>query len=195
MESQSRLALADRLINRAQNLEDASRVRLIQSVLTNFCGLTDDQLSAFVLSSDQLGTAHMEDVMRYATAEASIALSFNGGSKVGVFAEDPEVAKRSVSAMKEAIKAEVLYPADSQDMGMFIDSLTPMDVPFLISEIVGTTHPLWRRIRNAYIPGMVDVVTVQYDDVGNLVSAENKTGELFDGNDDAVDVVEKLMGN
>lgn len=195
METDKRLALADQLIRGTRDLTEEKKVNLIKSVLSNYCGLTDEEVLSFTLPSDQLTPSHVEDVMRYASAEAKVERSFNGAAKHGVFSEDPEVVEKSSNTMKETIKAETQHTHNSPDISMFIDSLTPMDGPFLISEIVGSKHPLWRRIRNAYIPGMVGLVTLHQDRRGNVVSAEDKSGELFDGNDDAVSVLENLIGD
>jgi hypothetical protein len=69
------------------------------------------------------------------------------------------------------------------------------DDHLIMRKLAGRDYPLIRRIRNAYLPGMTDLITLQLDaETGEVVGAEDNTYQLFDGPGDAVSQIEKILG-
>ena len=64
--------------------------------------------------------------------------------------------------------------------------IAPGEESLIVQHLVGGTHHAFRRIRNAYLPMIMDCIQITSNGAQEIV--------LFDGKDDAVSQLEKIMG-
>lgn len=193
MEKGDRYQISENLVADYSKLPDDRKTILLEQLIVNHYGLTETEFTALRLPYDQLTSSHPDNILHYSRAEGKIENSRNGISTDGVNSEDPEEAEARFNAVKSALKSGAMEATDSSRYDDYIDSLVPMDGSYFIYKI-GRSHPLWRRVRNAYLPGMTSLITIHQDDQGNFLKATDETSSLFNGPDDAVSQIEKLLG-
>lgn len=183
----------DRFQADSTRLTEVQRIGLINATLTNICGLEPQELVAFTLPQDELAASGLDGMLRYASAERKIDLYFNGGSKVGIHSEDLAESRQRSDTFRQAFKEELEGIYALKDLDEVISVMGPGDEAYVVQLLVGHSHPLWRKIRNAYIPGMTSLINRNYNEDGNFVRGEDVSHTLFDGQKDAVDEIENLI--
>lgn len=160
-------------------LTETQRIQLTRAVLEHLVGIPQNELEAF-LDPDVQDNPDPEKLLLYSLAEQKIANFYNGPLE-----DNPEDfaqrMRRFLPVFRENLKG--LY--SDEEMDKFISYMKSRSDASLVSRIlVGHRHWIIRRVRNAYLPGMTNLI----------VGGKDITHTLFDGPDDAVSQIEKLLG-
>lgn len=147
---------------------------------------TDEDALLYFDSEFQPNTNEIEKSLRYANIENELRMMFDGELKQDEW-------KKRARAHHEGL-VPILLANFNQDeitdflMGMQVDDMI-LDTSAALWLVVGES--LWgRRIRNAYLPSIISLLSVD-PETGKF---EDISHNLFDGSNDAVDTVNKLLG-
>jgi len=148
---------------------------------------TDEDATLYFDPEFQPNARELDKSIRYGQIENELRMLFDGTIK-------QEEWEKRAQKHHEGIIPILLQNFTSAEitdflMGMQVEDLV-LDMSAAIWIVGGES--LWgRRIRNAYIPSIVSLLSVD-PDTGNY---EDISHNLFDNNLDAVDALKKLLGN
>jgi len=174
---------AARLKQDGERLDEDRKIAITNNFLTIHVGLAPEKTAIFLDSINELHPDDPEHAFRYATIEAKIADYFNS-PKLGEDSQERQKHEVFMQSLREGLGG--FYSED--EFRSLAQVAMPGDDHLLLSWLVGSNHPLMRRIRNAYIPGMVDVLE------GDMVDGiQDVSYKYFDGEREPVDELEDLI--
>lgn len=175
----------DRFTVDSQRLSEEQQVELHRAFLRIFCELTEDELAVFTDPNSSFGTKDLDNGMIFLAAERRVSDYFLG-EYPDRESEEYDSMQRSAEAYQYAFGEILTGIYTPEEIGeIILHIVDPWDWGTLRVLIAGVENWLGRRIRNAYLPSITDLVA-DGQDVGD---------EFFDGPDDAVAQIDRLMGN
>lgn len=196
MEKESRISYwLNRLQADSQRLDDQHRLSLVKAILVNHCQLTPEELSVFLNPEFTPTAEKLDETFIYANAERKIANHYNSSfPQEGT--QDYEEWKQRHDAFKNDFKQALtigFYEKDEIDEILSYMPTSEGDA-LTVALLVGRNFYAMRRIRNAYIPGMMTSELWDVDEKGRVLETKDVTYTLFDNGEDAVSQLERSLG-
>ncbi len=173
---------AKRFREDCSKLEDNKKISLVKSFLQYSIPLQKDEADFFM--DENPDSKDMDKLVRYSGIEAKIETAFNStfNSSSGLF-NNPGAIENFWDDFRKILTGfytkeeldEIASFAYNDDVGLIVMDLAGPDDYF-------------RKIRNAYLPGMTDFIGIDLSGGGSV----NYT--LFDGKEDAVSQIERILG-
>jgi hypothetical protein len=169
-----------RLREDAKRIDESTKKRLLKSFLVHTTVLKPREVDLFLAPKEELSSS--EAIMAYAIVERKIAEEFGGESP-----EDFTKRDRYLEELKSHL-SKFYTPPELDEIIPLI--LSVRDASTLTTWLAGD-HYGFRRIRNAYLPEITDLVEINPETGKGRIT----TNDLFvEGPTDAVAQIEKLLG-
>jgi len=168
----------ERLCSDRNSLDPERKRLLIEAFLEERIGLSKEETETFMGEIP----SNLQKFPEFIAVERKVGDFFNTGFS-GREEEKPRIQK-----FLERYKSILEGFYTKKELEEMIGYLGLDEEILLVRWLVGKDHYLMRRIRNAYLPGMLDVIIID----------PTKGGQeqiLFDGDKDPVDQFEELMGD
>lgn len=200
MEKDSRISFWwERFAIDSQKLTYQHRLSLVKTILINHCRLTPEELSVFLNPEFTPTAEKLDETFRYTNAERKIANYYNSS-----FPQEGTQAYKEWKQRHDDFKNDFKQQAltigfyEKDEIDEILSYTTVTDDFLIVIRLVGNDFYAMRRIRNAYIPGMVTAVSVVAEVVDDkharIIQAEDITHTLFDREEDAVTQLERSLG-
>lgn len=166
-------------------LSEDKKYRVIKSLLMHEVPLSSDDADFFISANpkpDDFG-----GTVRFSGIERKVALSYSSSQRT--INEQPR-RNKFFEEFKDALKGFYKEEELEELATYMVDGGEGLAVKWL----VGLNHPAVRRIRNAYLPEITSLVRIDIDNQGNVIAVEDETPKLFNGREDAVAQIEKILG-
>lgn len=166
-----------RLDEDSVKLDGDRKIRLVEAELRHVVPLTREEIGIFLNANPRDKDRLVEfSVIEQKVAEAYGSSDYNNYKKRR---------KKFLGEYREIMRG--FYTDDQlDDLFLQLDDEGRSD-SLIVHKIVGRNHPAIRRIRNAYLPGIVDLIVV--DENGG----RDMTHTLFDGEREACDQIEDIV--
>ncbi len=140
-------------------LTEDQRLRLTQTWLETFIGITGNELAVFTDLSREPGPNDMDATFQFIKAERRIADYMNSPEiEEGTPEHDDYIPKRdSFQVAFRDVMKDFYSPTDFERLFSY---MIAGDEKFLVGRLVGYDHPLMRRIRTTYVGDMSDFFTI-----------------------------------
>jgi hypothetical protein len=172
----------DRFKEDEKRLEEDKKISLLKCLLVDTIPLSGEEADFFIKESPKTGD--MEKLRRYSNIESKVGRAYSSG-----FLEDPELKERFRDNFRKILTG--FYTKEELEE---IISYMDYGEHLAVGKLVGFEHPIIRKIRNAYLPLITDLVEVSVNKNGKIVGGRDLTPLLFDGEGDAVDQIERILG-
>lgn len=183
------LKWGDRIIKDSERCPPEMKLRIGRAFLEHACGLNPEEAGLFLDESFIPTPQDPDRTLIYAGAEQKIhyyytieGVGVKPGSEEDMLTR--EKSKRFRQGFREAAQG---FYTDEEFDSLFAYA-TLQDDPIMFQRMIGRTHFIVRRIRNAYLTGMTDVIRV------TSKGAEDISGTLFDGPRDPVSEMNRILG-
>lgn len=163
----------------SRKLSDDKKYQLTKSLLIYTVPLKPDEADIFLSTTPS--ARELDDAIRYSGIEKKIADAYSRSGE--------NYPKRRESFLRDFRSVlDGFYTQEELDeiMSYMVDERND---GFVVVQLVGANHPTFRKIRNAYLPAITDLIEI------DIVSGRGRdvTRTLFDGKEDAVSQIEKLV--
>ncbi len=169
-----------RLREDKEKLDDKSKLNIIIALLNHTTLLEPQEVDIFLASKERL--SNLEDITQYAIVEGKIAEVYSA-------AHPENWAGRT--AYLESIRNSLdgfYTPSELNEIQTHI--LSTRDADALTTWLAGD-HYGFRRIRNAYLPEITDLISIDTE----TGRSQDLTDSLFaEGLDDAVSRIDRILG-
>lgn len=177
----------DRFQEDSPRLDEDKKYELTRSLLVHAIPLQPEEADLFLRTNPN--SAEVNDALRYSGIERKVAHAysarrdlFDGPIQIGKFLAD-----------FRAILNEFYKPGELDEI-IYFSGGNHEQIGLAVMWLVGGNHPTYRRIRNAYLPEITSLVEVYTSPEGKPSGVRDITHTLFDGEQDAVSQIEKLLG-
>ncbi len=171
--------LGNRLEEDCHRLDEYRKVKLARALLIHSIPLSPEEYELFVgLETDE---KNMDRIQRYCEIERKVCEAYT--TRCASFI-DPEHRERFVIEFRSVL--EGFY--NREELNQLVFCMANAE-SMVIQLLVGGDHPIFRRIRNAYLPEIIDFLSVDEGGVKDI------TYTLFDnGRGDAISKIKRLLG-
>lgn len=172
-----------RLNEDRSKLDESSKLELIRATLmyTNPF-LTLEETETFLIPQENLSNPDV--LISYSNIEKKVALAYSGG-----YDENSKKWEREkyLKVIRNAL-AKLYSPLELNELESLL--IGPWDVSAFVIGIAGDHYGM-RRIRNAYLPEITDLIQVDLE----TGKGQNLTRQLFEeGPEDSVSRIERVLG-
>lgn len=162
---------------RKEEVTDGQKEKLITAFLKEICELSPGELRAFLLLSTDDGSEKMRGAREKINYWFNISKPFKEGKEFqGEYQEKRERLKKEAVTILRGVYAE-------GEIEEFFSLLSLGEEIYMVTELA-FKHPLYTKIRDVYLPGMVDF----------LVGGVNMTKEVFSTNLFPSEIVDIITG-
>src|SRR3989344_1779041 len=171
---------AKRLREDGPRLKQESKLNVVRASLVHTTHLSKDEIDLFLSPKESL--SNPENLMQYAIIERKVADIFSGGF--------PENWENRINYLADLRMALVGFYTQPEIDELQAHIKTDRDVTCLTAWLAGD-HYGFRRIRNAYLPEITDLISVDL----KTGQGRDVTNELFvEDGEDAVSKIERILG-
>lgn len=164
----------DRFNADRDKLDEKRKQELVKTVLTYLVPLTPEEAELFITSKRKTA----EELLAYSVIERKVANAYSCASQ-------PSENKALSESFRKVLEG-FYTPQELDEIAPWF--VLDQDVDIVMFRLAGYEHPSARRIRNAYLPEIMDLVVI------DKKGGHDMTYRLFDGPGDAVSQADKLMG-
>lgn len=172
----------ERITQDSDSLGDDKKLELAKSYISTFSDISCDELDVFFSTNPR---ESLDSMMDYALVERKIA-EFFGGEAVG--GNDIDQKREEFISKLKTLLSDIYSPTELTELTSYMKCW--MDDNLVFSRLVGRKNPIMRKIRNAYLP-----------EISNLIVIDTRTGgskdithTLFDGDEEACDQIDRILG-
>jgi len=174
----------DRLQADSGRLSEDKKYQLIKSLLVHEVPLEADEVDFFFNTNPN--AENLDNATLFSGIKRKVALAY---TRQRAF-DNPERREGFLNEFRAILKG--FYTKDELDeiIPYMVDGGEGLAVKWL----VGLEHPAVRKIRNAYLPEITSLIRVDITPQGRILGAEDETHILFNGSEDAVSQIERIVG-
>lgn len=168
----------ERLSQDKQKLDENKKLELIKALLIDLVPLKPDEADIFL--NTELNAQKIDNILEYSEIEKKVGESIGG---------IPENYKQEKKRFLKSFRNILSGFYTSRELDEIISYWGYCEELIVVGRLVGMEHYGIRRIRNAYLPVISDLIEI------DPVSGEGRdmTYTLFDGEGDAVSQIERLV--
>ncbi|MEK7185923.1 MAG: hypothetical protein AAB675_00985 [Patescibacteria group bacterium] len=171
----------ERFAEDSKAIDEETKQQLVKTLFVDFLELDRDDIE-FFFNPDLIPNAqNPEEALRFATIGERVGMSYDSGTSGWDDSRYEERHQLFINSFREILGN--IY--DRKELDEITEYMGKGDESFLVMQLLGRDHFAQRRIRNAYLPMITSFVQVGGGDL---------THTLFDGEGDAVDQIERLVG-
>lgn len=171
----------ERFAEDSKVIDEKTKQQLVKTLFVDFLGLDGDDIE-FFFNPDLIPNAQdPEEALKFATIEKQVGISYDSGISEWNDLKYEERHQLFVNSFREILGS--IY--NQKELDEIIGCMGKEEEGFLVMQLLGKDHFARRRIRNAYLPMITSLVQL---------GGEDLTHTLFDGEGDAVDQIERLVG-
>lgn len=161
-------------------LDESRRKGLLTSLLRDYVELTERETELFFMPSPLNSSHPTETQLGYLEAERKVANFFASEYEE----EDSPLRKAYLESFRDVLVG--FYSEEELDEMFSFLYPDPRGDTLVLFWLVGRSHYICRRIRNAYLPLITDFLEVGPNGVKEIV--------LFDDGEEPVDTIDRLFG-
>jgi hypothetical protein len=183
----------ERMKKDSERLSEEQKLGLLKAVLSNYCELTPEELEVFLVS-ELPSAADPELLLKYSQAEKKVAEYYSAGwPDKDTLRYKKQLRQREGFIRDFRTSLTGIYTSEEADEILSYSDINN-DAFVAMTLFGGSKLPMFRRVRNAYLPYISTFLTGNITREGKLIDMQDSTHVLFDGPGDAVSQVERIVG-
>lgn len=182
----------NRLERDSSKLNDKQRLSLVKAILADHCLLTQKELSLFLDPNFSPSSEDINKTLIYAEAEKKIGDFYSASFPEERTPEYENLERHHKEFVTDFGKILEKFYTNTEVSEIFACGMIWED-DLITRRLVNSDYFAYRRIRNAYLPRISTFLTGSVDGNGKIVELYDSTHLLFDGPNDAVSQIEKVL--